>query len=115
MVRRIKLFQTVLNSYQAIGLDSIQSNPKPEKYNQRFLFIVFSMMQMLVSTFAFFIFRAKTVQEFASSFYTSLTELFLMVVLFAHIPRMGDILKLNESYERFIEKSKWKYFELKKD
>lgn len=103
MVDKIKLFQTVQKSYQAIGLDPMQ----PLKtYNGRIFFIVFSLTLMFISSTAFLIFKAETIQEFATSFYTSITDIFLLVTFFSRITHMGDISKITETFEDFIEKSK---------
>lgn len=105
---KIKLFQAIRKSYQAIGLDPIQSNPTPVTVNIRMFFIAISIMHMMISSFAFFIFQAKTIQEFSLPFSASLTELYILVIFFSLITKMGDISKLNGKYDEFIEKSKWK-------
>lgn len=106
MVVKIKLFQSVRKSYQMIGLDSMQSNPIPKLYNERIFFIVFSVTQWLISSAAFLVFKAETVQEIATSFYISTTELFLLATFFSLIMHMGDISKVTEALEDFIEKSR---------
>lgn len=105
MVVKIKLFQSVRKSYQAIGLNLMQSNSTPTKFNQRILFIAFSILQLFMSSTAFFIFKAKTVQERATSFYASTSELLISIVFFTLITKMSDISRLIVLSEKFIEKS----------
>lgn len=104
---KFKLFQSLGKSYQTIGLDLIQSNAPPKASNQRRIFIVFSMTQMFISSTAFLAFKANTVQEYAISFYASITELFLLVTFFALVTEMDDIVGLNKIFEEFITKSRW--------
>lgn len=110
MVDNYKLLQSARKSYQAIGLDPFQLNPTPTKCNRRIFLIAFSMLQMLVSSAAFFIFKAETIQEFTASFYTSITELFLLMHFFSLITKMDDISKETVTFENLIEKSQWKYY-----
>lgn len=110
MVVKIKVFQYVRKSYQAIGLDPIQSNPTPLVLNERVFFIAISILQMFISSTAFLIFEAGTVQEFTSSFYTSITNLFLLVNFLALATKTGDTSKVIEAFEEFIEKSEVKIF-----
>lgn len=63
-------------------------------------------MQLLISSIGFLAFKAETVQEYAASFYASITELFMLTTFFTLITKMGDIAKLTESFEQFIENSK---------
>lgn len=64
------------------------------------------MMQMFISSTAFLILKASTVQEYATSFYASIAVLFMLVTFFTLITKMDDISKLTESFEVIIEKSK---------
>lgn len=105
MIERIKILQTVRKSYQAIGLDAMQSSPTPKACNQRILFIAFSMVQMFISTTAFLVFKARTILEYATSFYFSISVLFVLSTFFTLVTKMGNISKLTESFEIILEKS----------
>lgn len=107
MAVEIKLFQSVRKLYQTIGLDPFQSNPTPpNKCDHRIYFIAFSIMQMFISSTAFLAFKAETIQDFATSFYASITQLYMLVNFFSLVIQMGAISKLTEISEKFIEKSK---------
>lgn len=106
MDKKIEFFKSVRKSYQAIGLDPFQSNPVPKKCNQRFLFIAFSMVHLVISSTGFLIFKAETIQEFATSFYVSISQLFVLVLFFSLGTKMDSISKQYRSYEEIIEKSK---------
>lgn len=110
MAVEIKLFQFVRKSYEAIGLDLVQSNPTAtaKNRNQR-IFIVCSILQTFISSTAFLVFKAETVQEYAASFHVSLSGLFLLIIFFSLGTKMSDISKQYEMYEEFIAKSEWNF------
>lgn len=103
---KIKLYQSVQKSYQSIGLDPKQANPTPIIYSHRTLFVAFSLMQMLISSTAFLVFKTTTVQEFVISFYALITELLVSIIFLTLLTKMSDISSLIAMSEELIEKSK---------
>lgn len=104
----------VQKSYQAIGLDLFPSNATSKRCNYKISFIAFAMLQMFISTTAFLVFEADTVFEYATSFYTSITELLIIIIFFALNLKMDDISMNAETFEEFFKKSKiteTKFFE----
>lgn len=106
MRMKIVLFQSIWRSYQAIGLD-----PMPKIHHKTVLCMACSIVQMFISSTAFLIFQpnTKTVQELTTSFYTSISELFVLVIFASLVPKIGDMKKLTVAFERFIEQSESKY------
>lgn len=113
MADKIKLFQFVRKSYAAIGLDLNPCNPTAKNRRQR-IFIACSLLQTCISSTAFLVFKANTVQDYATSFYISLSLLFVLVIFFSLGPKMGDISKQYVMYEEFIARSEWNCVQLPK-
>lgn len=108
MAAKVELFQYIRESYQAIGLDPSDSNATPIASNPRVVFIAFSIFQMCISTAAFSIYNAETIEERASSFYSSITNLYLLVNFLSLTTKMSDTSKVIEAFEKLIERSKTK-------
>lgn len=103
------LFQSLKKLYQTIGVYSPLSN-QIYSINSNFLFFSLSIASNFCSMFAYFLFKAKSVEDYGNSFYGStaaLSSLADVVINFRQIP---TALQMFKNCEQFIEKSKKKIF-----
>lgn len=108
MVTEVKLFQTVRKLYKTMEIrEHQQLNQIPSWFNFRNLFFFVSMIVMIITAAAYFLFRAKTVQEFSDTFYVALTVTTCLCCNFIAILQIANISKLISAMEKFIEKSKF--------
>lgn len=98
----IKLFQNVQNFYHTMGIKSNQYF----SLNAKKLFFLLFITLGGISVTAYFIFEAKTIEEYGNSFYSAISNLYTLVDFIVTVWRMPDILKLIEKCEKFIENSK---------
>lgn len=100
MAGRIKLFRSVENTYKSIGIYTRQSNQFFAVNFRK----VFFLLLMLLSTCSFFAnFLLETSVE---SLYNFIADLLDVSYLFVTIWQMPNIVRLIETYEQFIERSK---------
>lgn len=104
MAGSIKLFQFNKKLYEMLGVYPHQNNEKI-LFNSRNLFILFCCAQFCISMAAFFIFKAKTMQEYNISIYMSLTQFYIMINFLLLMWQISNILNLITDFEEFIEKS----------
>ena len=99
------LFNMVQKNFKTIGIYPSQSRGIC-LCNSRYLFLVFSFIQMIFSSLAYLIFQADTADQYGISFYvtiTILTQFFQFVIITQKMPK---ILNLIEDYKAFVLKSK---------
>lgn len=107
MAANVKLFQTVLELYETMKIhEQQQSNRIPSWFNFKNLFFFLSMIVMIITSAAYFLFRANTVQEYSDTFYVALTVATCLCCIFIGISEISNISKLISIFETFIEKSK---------
>lgn len=99
----IKLFQFSQNFYTRIGI-----YPNSKSFNWKNLLVLFVLAQFFISSFAYFLFKAKTIGERADSFYFSLTALTCVIFFLINISKIDEIRNLIDNFEAFIQKSKYK-------
>lgn len=100
MAGMIKLFQSVRNSYQTMGIYS----PHP---NWKKLFIWLSLVMAFISRFGYFVFEAKFAEENGfQSFYETFLVLIVLGVFLQELWQMPEILQLIEMFDDFIKRSK---------
>lgn len=99
----MQLFQLVLKHLQTMGIYSIQSN-KTHSFNSRILFFSLFIMLLFTAMTVYFLFGAKTIPEYANSFYRSIAELSVFMDFGLTIWLLPNILMMIENYENFIEK-----------
>lgn len=105
MVRQpIKLFQFIQKLYKTLGIGSNQQNGKVS-FNSRNSLALFCFIQLFISTAAFFVFKAKSTQEYYAAFFMALTQFYLALDLLALMWQIPNVLNLITDYEQFIEKS----------
>lgn len=102
----IKLFQSIQKFYHTIGFK--HSSKSHSSCNCRNLFALFAITQLFITSTAFFLLEANSLQEYSTSFYGSITELDCLVYFATNFFKLRNILKLIENYDKFIEKSKKK-------
>lgn len=106
MAERIKLFHSVQKFNQTLGIH-------PSRPDQRYSFNFSSAIVLLlivltfISSVAYFLYKAKTIEEHVQTFYISLTALCITIDFLTMCWKMTNILQLIEKYEEFIKKSKF--------
>lgn len=101
----IIIFQFYLKSCQWIGLyPSSQLNPK-RRFNCRNISLLLSALAMGLSTTAYFIFKADSIQNRGISFYVSDSSIFVVSSYLSLIFKMTEIFDLIAKFKEFIEKS----------
>lgn len=103
----IKLFQSMLKFCQMMGIHPTVAN-QTYRFNGRNLTFLLSTAQVFTTTAAFFIFRAQTLQEHASTFHGFLTKFTMFIFVLIHTREMPNTLELIQKFEDFIEKRKYK-------
>lgn len=108
MAGGIKLFQLLRKIYQIMGYHSSQSANQNLSCNARNLLMFFSIIQFFAISICFFLFEAKSINEHADCLYICSTCGVCATYVLTHLCEFEDILQLIDSFEKFIEKSKWK-------
>lgn len=109
----MKLFRFVRNFLTKIGL--IQPIDRSHKqhcpFNFKLIFILICIIQLAISTMAFFLYEATTLGERAESLYTFISELVCIINYLVIILIWPKMVKSIEKFEQFIEKSEfWTFF-----
>lgn len=104
--KKMKLFQSVKNFYQTMGVYTPQSDHQVHSINSHFLFFSLSMTSNFISIFAYFLFKAISIEDYGSSFNKSMAGLSASANFFIIFWQMPTVLRLIENCEQFIEKSK---------
>lgn len=105
MAAPIKLFEFVQSSYRAIGIHSTESK-QIFSLNPKKLFFLLSILFMVISHIAYFIFESKIADDKGDSFYTTSAALSALIDFSINVYRMPIILQLIQTYNELIEKSK---------
>lgn len=103
----VKLFDTQQKLYKTLGFDIYQSQSCHSKclISIKSLFFLISSLQLFISTTAFFLFEARTVDEYGMSFYISITIFSVSINITTIAWKMDEIFVLLRNYEEFIDKS----------
>lgn len=103
-----KLFRTVRELYETMKIHEHQQSRRfPDWFNLKNSFFFVSMVIMIVTSAAYFLFRANTVQEYSDTFYVALTVATCLGGNFIAILQIANISKLISTFEMFIKKSKF--------
>lgn len=105
MAGKTKLFHSLRQLYQMLGIYSSETNQN-FLFNWKIVFIASSMILFFIGSFAFFLWEAETVDDYGSSFYTSISQLCTTNYYLILVWRMPAILELFKNFEDFIESSK---------
>lgn len=106
MAVKIKTFHFVRHFNPKIGIYPPQSYQS--SFNRINIFFIFMMIQLTVSEGAFYLFKEKNFDEILMSFISSNTSVCTIFHFVLMIWQNGNILKLIEKFDEFIEQSKWK-------
>lgn len=106
MTNKIRLFQNLLKFYETIGLDINPTQSLRSKFlpTAESLFHLIPCAQLFISSAAFFLFKAKSVEEYGISFYVSITTLVLSICILNIACKVDKIPMLIGNYEELIEK-----------
>lgn len=100
----VKLFQSSRELFHLIGTHPSQlSNGS---YNLRSVVALLFITMNMLSSGAFFIFKADNVQDYGISFYTFMTALINLACYPSFRNNMTTIFELMDEFEAFIEQSK---------
>lgn len=105
MVDSIKLFQSVQNSYRAMGIYSPHPNQR-FTLNPRKLFFLSGLIGLFISRLGYFIFEAKFVEDNGfESFYQTFLILIGLAVFLMSVYQMPELIQAIKMFDEFIEKS----------
>lgn len=104
MARSLKLFEFVRRHYGILGIYSAQPN-QSRSCNLRKKIVLLCMILVFISTTAFILFEAKSIEEIGASFTAFFMELFVMIFFIINIRKISEIINSIEMMEKFIEKS----------
>lgn len=103
----IRLFVSVRKFYHMLALDPSHRNLKWKwQLNGKNLFIFYLQLQMFISTIAFGLYEAKTVFEYGTSAFVSVSELGSFICYLLQLLKIANILDLFSKMDKLIEKSK---------
>lgn len=102
----MKLFRHIRKCFKIQGVYAVQSNRKC-LLNPRNLFILFFLLQMFLSSLAYFLYEAKSIGEYADTFFMIFTTVVCVIFFSIGILKMSRIHKLIGEFEEFINKSEF--------
>lgn len=105
MSRPIKLFQFTQKLYHSIGIHPPQSDEN-HLINIKNGLCIFTWIQMGTLSGAFFLFKAKRLDEYGISFHVAVSVAAGLFYFITNIYQLKNILKLIERFEEFIGLSK---------
>lgn len=104
---KIKLFESLLSYFQILGTFSPESIEN-RRFNPRNVFVLFIYIQLIVTAFAYTLFKAQNPIEYGLNFYGYVTQSLCTFVVLLQMYRMLDILKFIENCEKFIARRKFR-------
>lgn len=108
MAGKTQLFHSLRQLYQILGIYSSETN-QTHLFNWRVIFVTSSMILAFITSFAFFLWEAETIDDYGTSFYGSITQLCSVHNFLTIVWKMPLILELFRKFETFIESSKLFY------
>lgn len=112
MAGGIKLFQFLRKFYNTFGFHPPLSPNQKLPFNAKNLFLLVSLIIFLLASIAFFLFAVTSINERADCLYICSACVVDIIHVLMHIRRIGQILQLYDNYEKFIEKSEKKSYEM---
>lgn len=106
IMAKIKLFYNVQKYFKALGFHAPLQPNKHCPVNRRNGFFMFTLAGMIIPTFGFLLFKAKSAFEYSNTFYISITLATAGVAYIIYLYRMKAIINLIENCQEFIEKRK---------
>lgn len=107
MANQTKLFHSLRQLYQTLGIYPSEAS-QTYRFEWKTIFFVASTGLLFITSFAFFLFEAETVDDYGTSFYTSVSQCTQTSNIFIMIWRMPIIVELLKKFERLTELSKLK-------
>lgn len=107
MAGSIKLFEFVLELYRMVDICPPQTD-ETILFNWRNVCFLFCNTQLSILSIAYFLLKATTIIEFASSVFMSISQFYIGVDILILIWRITNILELIKGFEEFIERSKYR-------
>lgn len=104
MAVTVKLFHFIRNYYQKLGIYPHRS------FNLKNVLFISAMIQMSVATGAYFLFKAKNLDEMGTTFYATNSVISAIFYFVSNIQQSENILLLIEKLDEFIKQSKLKLF-----
>lgn len=101
----MKLFFHIRKCFAIQGVHAVQTHRK-SLLNPRNLFILFFLCQMFLESLAYFLYEAKTIGEYADTFFMIFTTMVCVIFFSIGIRKMSSIHKLIGEFEEFIDHSK---------
>lgn len=105
MAASIKLFSFIRKYRHVLGLYSLDTSQNVSSFNSRNWIYIISYVLFFVPSVAFFLYDAKSMQEYGISFYSASMAFFLMCIYTQMVVQMKNICHFTESFEQLIEKS----------
>lgn len=105
MASPIKLFQSLKQFYKTLDVYSPQQSNPYNTFNLKILCISILIINHFVSSIAYFLCLAESIQEFGDSLFAALSELLCLAYFTVIISKMHNIFELIDKYEEFIGKS----------
>lgn len=105
MAGKTQLFHSLWHSYRILGLYSPKTN-QSHLFNWKVIFSLSFMVLMFMTSFAFFLWEAETLDDYGTSFYESLAEVSSVHNFMMNVWRTPLIIELVKNFEDFIESSK---------
>ena len=103
----MQLFQCVRTACQRMGIFLYHPNQN-QTFNLKIVLTVLPILFFIISSMAFLLFEAQTMQDYQDSFIASsstiMASLNFAIIVFWKVPKM---LEMIESFEKIIEKSKF--------
>lgn len=113
MAGAINLFQFLRKFYKTFGFYPPQSPNHNLPFNAKNLFLLVSLIQFMAASIAFFLFALASINERADCFYICSACAIDIIHVLTHVHRIGQILQLIDDYEKFIDESKCKSWEMR--
>lgn len=104
------LFHSLRQLYQRLNMYSPETN-RTHPFSWKIVFAVSSILILFITSVAFFLWEAETLDEYGTSFYSSVTQLSTAFYFIVVVWRMPTILNLLKNFDEFIESSELIYDE----
>lgn len=104
MAGQTKLFHSLRQYYQLLGVYSPETN-QTDPCHWKVIFIASSMMLTFIASFAFFLWKAETVDDYGTSFYNASSQLSQSCCFLIAVWKISATLELYKKFEHFIESS----------
>lgn len=105
---KMKYFQTIQRLYRLMGISSSQQNNQNASFNVGNFGFLLLMVCSLIQSTGFLLYGAKSVSEYGTSCYASVTLLGIISSYTLLILKRKKTFTVIENFDTFIETSRWK-------